>query len=265
MAEQLNLANSNRFDPRPLGARFLPNMTGQPPAASATGSYDTGSLAQKDRANIDFLLNPNFDQTETRMNAAEANLGSGLAGSGFAQGTTNRMLDSERIARLKLGHEILDPYLNREAAQKLQSQQEQARLNEIAAQGALALQQLQLQEAGLASRQSASERARLEQIAAEGNQAMQRLQLSEAGEAARQKVGIGGNIITTLLGRSDLGRSGSGGGIRPGFYSATFGGDDISRKPIESSRAPLIGGGGANLSFQINDILRRYGLGNIKF
>lgn len=262
MAEQLNLANSNRFDPRPLGAHFLPNMTGQPP--TSTSSYDTGSLAQKDRANIDFLLNPNFDQTETRMNAAEANLGSGLAGSGFAQGTTNRMLDSERIARLKLGHEILDPYLNREAAERLQSQQNQARLNEIAAQGAQALQQLQLQEAGLATRQSAAEQARLREIAAQGNQAMQQLQLQEAGQNSRLKTSIGGNIINTILGKTDF-NSGSGGGIRPGFYSATFGGDDISRKPIESSRAPLIGGGRANLSFQINDILRRYDLGNIRF
>ena len=89
--------------------RKLPNLTGAAPMGGAA----------LDRANIDQLLSGQFDPYEINMQSAERAVGSGTAGSGFAQAGRYKLLDSEKLARQQLGHQELEPYLNREHQQQL--------------------------------------------------------------------------------------------------------------------------------------------------
>lgn len=164
------------------------------------------------------LFDPNFGRTETQQIAAENALMGGFAGSGFALGQGARLLDSERKANLLAGHQILEPYLDREFQSGQNAADRASRLNEIAAQGANALQQLQLSEAGATARLSASQRGELERQVLSGQQAMQQLTLREAGETGRTREQIGGRLAETVLGAAlTPGRAGTPvGGARPG-------------------------------------------------
>ncbi len=246
---------------------------GAPPIVTV-GTSSGGGEGQ-DRANINYLLNPYYDTSEARMNAAAQNLGQGVAGSGFASGTTNRLLESEKVQRFQLGHQMLEPYLQRSFQAQQSAADRAARLNEIAAQGAQALQQLQLSEAGQTARLTQAERAELEQQILKGQQAMQQAQLAQAGETSRTRLGIGGNILNTLLRGYGEGESGGGtrtsagrgvndistGATTPGYISSF---DWASQTPSFRTAPPQPAGsggrtGGVNMS-TIDSILRRYGL-----
>lgn len=172
----------------------------------------TADLANADRANIAYLFgDPNFTETDTL--AAERAVASGTTGSGFAANNQLRLRDSERINRYQIGHQMLDPYLQREQQSSLQGADNAARLQQIAAQGEEARKQLELQQSGQMALQSAEARARLEQIAAQGAQAMEQLKLSELGDTNRVNLNNAGALERTVVGGAfDLAsRYGAGG------------------------------------------------------
>ena len=239
----------------------------------------------QDRANIGYILNPAFDTSETEMRAAEQNAGQGVSGSGFGSGTTARLLESEKLARFKLGHDLLEPYQERAATAANLATTNAARLNEIAAQGAQALQQLQLSEAGQTARLNSEQAARLQQIALSGQQAMAELQLRESGENARlgrqigaqenlARLNLGGNILQTLIQASTRGGGGAGGaaGVVPPYSGGTTTFDwasqthDVTPRTYTPPASPsymgfIPGGAGGNFGSSIDRILRRYGIG----
>lgn len=250
-------------------------MTADVSAGTGGGVPMYADPTAQDRQNISYILNPNFDTSETRMRGAEMNLGQGVEGSGFGSGTTNRLLESEKLARFKLGNEMLQPYQERAATAANLATTGAQRLNEIAAQGAQALQQLQISEAGQSARLSQEEAARLQQIALAGQQAMSELQLREAGESSRlnrqigsqenlARLNLGGNILQTLLQAST--RGGGGGAGVPSTYPGTGGTttfdwtsqthDVIPGTPPVNRTFNFSG----NLGSAVNRILRQYGI-----
>lgn len=236
------------------------------PKAATTTTTGAGGATQ-DRANIDYLLNPYFDQSEVRQNAAEQNLGQGVAGSGFGLGTTNRLLESEKVARFKLGHEMLDPYLGRELQASEGAANRAADLQRVAQQGAQALQQLQLQEAGQTARATAAQNAELQRQVLAGNQAMAQLSIREAGDTSRSnasiagnlantKLNIGGNIIANYLNRNPIQNAPV---TSSGMLPITASGEAI--RPGPAAYNPAARGGVVNSSANtIDEILRRYNL-----
>ena len=221
--------------------------------------------ATQDRANIDFLLNPNFNTFETDMNAAERAVAGGVAGSQWAGNVRSNMLDSERIRRMQLGNQMLEPYLNREfqAGQSAADRASRAQLAQAEANAAM--ERLRLSEAGETARLTQSERARLEQIIEQGNQSMRELLTSEAGASARQRESIRGQLANTLLSNS----------TRPGLpVFANTPTDNWANHPnmlgvpstigsATGTRARLAGGGVVGVgSSGIDRILQQYGLLN---
>jgi hypothetical protein len=165
--------------------------------------YSTNDLVNADQNAIRYLLNPNPDFSQVDNRAAAASLASGAGGGTMNQARQWKLRDSELINRYQIGHQMLEPYQQRAQQSALQTQSEAAQLNNIAAQGAEAMKQLQLQEQGLSARQSASERAALERAVLEGNQAMERLRTSEAGQNSRQQ-----SELDARLGQFYLGEEG---------------------------------------------------------
>lgn len=264
------MATAATFNPYP-NPLSRPLAGGMPPPSTSTSTGGEG----QDQANINYLLNPYYDTSETRTRGAEQNLGQGVSGSGFGSGTTNRLLESEKIARFQLGHQMLEPYLQRSFQAQQAANDRQARLNEIAAQGAQAMQQLQLSEAGQTSRLNSQEQAALQRQILSGQQAIQQLNLQQAGETGRTRLQIGGNILTGLLNRygaeqaagptstttRGVNNVGTGGGSTPGYITSF---DWASQTPTFRPAPPYpIGNGGVrpglNLS-TIDQILRRYGV-----
>lgn len=243
--------------------RFLPEMYQAVPGAAAPSSPVNPGGASQDRVNIDYLLNPYAALNETRTNAAEANLGAGVAGSGFGSGTTAKLLDSERIERFKLGHQMLEPYLQREFQGSQAAADRQARLNEIAAQGAQALQQLQISEAGQTARLTQQERSALERQVLSGQQAMQQLQLQEAGQTGRLNTSIRGNIANTLV-EAATRRPTSTSSATPGYVTNYNWADQpnfLNRPTTSPQPRPTSGGTIGNIGVNtIDNILRRYGV-----
>lgn len=156
--------------------------------------------SEQDEKNIRQLLSPYFDPTETLTNAAEQNLAAGVQGSNFGMGTARRLLDSEKIARQKLGHEMLEPYLQRQFQASEGAANRAAQLQAIAAEGAQALQRLQLQEAGATSRMTQEQNNALQRQAIAGQQALEQLKLGQAGDLTRTREQIAGNLAGQKLG-----------------------------------------------------------------
>lgn len=225
--------------------------------------------ATQDRRNIDFLLNPNFNTFETETNAAEKAVGGGLAGSSWAGNVRSNMLDSERIKRMQLGNQMLEPYLNREF-QGAESAADRASRAELAIlEGNQAMERLRLSEAGETARLTQQERARLEEIAAQGRISMQELLTREAGETGRQRTQIQGTLANTVVG--GVLRGGSGGGsTSPVFANQPR--DNWANHPNflgypsntgTGTRIPGSPGGVSGVgSSGIDRILRQYGLLN---
>lgn len=238
------------------GAPIIPGMPGLPAYPGIVG--------------VNELFSPTFGRNETITRGAENAVGGGFAGSGFGGAQTNRLLDSERKENFLLGHQILEPYLNREFEKSEGAANRQSRLNEIAAEGAQALQRLQLSEAGQGQRLTAELEARLRQQVLEGEQAIQRLTLQEAGETSRQRTGIGGTLANTLLQGVLSGKGvGNGESTRAPFnVGATFG----TPSNLNMFNAPVAynptargegGSGGVNSLLggsNIDLLLKKYGL-----
>ena len=183
-------------------------------------------------------------------------------------------MDSERIARQKLGHEMLEPYLNRGFQASENAANRASRLNEIAAQGAQALQQLQLQEAGQSARASEAENAALQRQVLAGQQAVTQLKLGQAGDLTRTREQIAGNLATTKLGitgdilKTYLAKAGAGLTPQPqeptGYQRmlpTTASGETIL--PAPEAFNPVARGirpTGVASSGTIDGILRKYGL-----
>ena len=242
-------------------AAELSNPYFSKPTSTVTTPPPTGGAAQ-DRANIDYLLNPYVSLPETQTRAAETNLGAGTAGSGFGSGTTAKLLDSERIARMQLGHQLLEPYLQRDFQAQQSAADRASRLQEIAAQGAQAMQQLQLQEAGQTARLTQEEKSRLQQQVLSGQQAMQQIQLQESGQTGRTQLGIRGNILSQLIGAAIQPRTSSSATTTPRYVSDFDWASQTSS--LRPTTVPTAGTrtttGGVSLG-TIDSILRRYGLG----
>lgn len=228
------------FRPGSGGAAAAPKLPVFPKYGTTVGT-STGDLAAADRANIAYLFGtPNFNETDTL--AAERAVASGTTGSGFAANNQLRLRDSELINRYQIGHQMLDPYLQREQQSSLQGADNAARLQQIAAQGEEARKQLELQQSGQMALQSAEARARLEQIAAQGAQAMEQLKLSELGDTNRVNINNAGALERTVVGGAfDLAsRYGAGGGAGSGGsggrpfaqFSANTGNIGSSTKPF---------------------------------
>ena len=250
----------------PAGYKPPVAVAGVPGVPATVTTSGVGGPTQ-DRANIDYLLNPYFDTAEVRQNAAEQNLGQGVAGSGFGVGTTNRLLDSERIKRFQLGHEMLDPYLNRELTASEGAANRASELQRIAAQGAQALQQLQLQEAGQTARATAEQNAALQRQVLAGNQAMAQLSIREAGDTGRNNASIAGNLANTRL---NIGGNviasyirnnpaGTGSVTSGGFIPVTASGQPINSGPAAYNPAAR-GVQPSSATNTIDAILSKYGL-----
>lgn len=223
-----------------------------------------------DRGNIRFLLNPNFDTSETDMRAAERAVGGGFGGSGFASGLRGRLLDSERISRARLGNEMLAPYLQRSFTAGESALQRGHETSQSAREQAARLQELQLREAGEGARLTEAERGEMERLLEAGRQQSRDRLVTEAG--LNQRAGM--SLIASLLNR---GSGGGGGGSsagagrpQPGSPSyrwttdyntgATIGG--VAPPPSYYGNNSIQGSGymGGGSSTTIDRLLRRYGL-----
>jgi hypothetical protein len=240
-----------------------PNQVGgvTAPATPMLPAYNAGAGGSTlDRRNIDFLLNPNFNTFETDTNAAEAAVGGGVAGSGFAGNVRNNMLDSERIRRMQLGNQMLEPYLQRDFQAGQGAADRASALQRAILEGNQAMERLQLSEAGQTARLSQAQRAEMERLAEQGRQAMQQLSIREAGESSRLNTSIGGTLANTAL--SGLLRGGGATGARPMTSSYHWQTDPNSGQvtggvaPPPSYYAETSGTG----SSAVDRILRRYGL-----
>lgn len=148
------------------------------------------------RAGIDWILNPNIDFNETDTTAAEMALAGGVSGSQFAGINNLRLRDSERMNRITLGNQLLDPFLNREQATELEGSRQAGEDRRLAVSGQQAMDRLSQEQAGNLQLADREERSRLNQLAQEGAQAMARLQLTEGGETARQGAALAGQQQT---------------------------------------------------------------------
>lgn len=231
---------------------------------AAAGASAPVSPQAQDMANISYILNPNFDTSEIESNAAENAVAGGFGGSGFGGGQKLKLLESEKINRFQTGHNLLEPY-NQRSFQAAQAEADRlARLNEIAAQGAQAMQQLQLQEAGQTARASASERAAMDRQIEQGRQAMVQLQLTEAGSNNRLTQSIAGNQANTRLNiAGDLLKTGLAKGpttpplYPPNNFNWVTG---VSSTGRPSGVLGTAGAPGGDSMGTVDGILRKYGL-----
>lgn len=245
------------------------NETPTGASAALPAGPGTDVLSGANRANIATLFDPNFGRGEVMTLANENAIAGGWGSGGFAGAQGLKLLDSERKANFLLGAQLLEPYLQRENAASLQASDNAARLNQIVAEGAQALQRLQLSEAGQTARLNSSQASELQRQVLAGQQAMQQLTLREAGETGRQNTAIQGNLASQLVGaaldRSNraaatpappvggsyyLNNSGLPGGGTPG------GPDPRVARPAYAGSVGTLGLG----SSSIDALLRKYGL-----
>jgi hypothetical protein len=140
------------------------------------------------QASLNYLLAPNpLPETDTR--AAESAVASGgMLGSPFAANNRLRLRDSERVNRLALGQQLLQPYLNRASAESMQSKS-------LAADAA----RQAVSEAGLNQRLSTEGQQRLQLALLSGNQQAAHDLLSEAGLDRRQASALASHLQDTIL------------------------------------------------------------------
>lgn len=252
----------------PQTIRDLPAYLARNGLGAGTGTTSGAPVPMnpqsQDMANISYILNPNFDTSEIISNAAENAVAGGVPGSGFAGGQQLRLLESEKLDRFKTGHQMLEPY-NQRSFQAAQAEADrQAQLNAIAAQGAQAMQQLQLQEAGQTARATAAERAAMERQIEAGRQAMMQLQLQEAGQSSRLTQSIAGNLDVTRLGiAGDLLKTGLAKDNMPPLYPQNnFNWVTGVSTPARASTVPTAGNTGftGTSMSSVDGILRKYGL-----
>ncbi len=236
------------FEPVPATS----TVTGQPPVMAEVGvsapaapvtvpslpgyAANPGGLVGQDQKNIEWLLNPSFDTSEVFRNSAERGVGSGTSGSGFGLNNKALMLDSEKIARAKLGHELLDPYLNRDSNERMAAAANQNRLDGIAAEGAAAMERLRLSEAGLSSRLSEQQKADLQLQILRGQQAQDLARLNTKGNIDQA------TIQSWLSGNGGGGSGGGGGGGGGGSVSGRTPASATAGTRVGATGGPFMGG-----------------------
>lgn len=223
-----------------------------PPPAAAPASNLPAGVAQ--------LFDPNFGRTETLTRGAENALAGGYGGSGFGANQSVRLLDSERKANFLAGHQILEPYLQRQHQSSENAADRASRLQQIAAEGQQAMERLRMSEAGQTARLSSELSARLQQQVLDGQQAMQRLTLTEAGATSRQNTGIRGDLAQIIL-QSALRRPDTTATTTPGSGVYTHYADGIRLGDYADTPATTTRGSSGLLgASSVDAILRRYGL-----
>lgn len=226
------------------------------------------------RQSLNWLLSPSTPLPDTDTSAAAAAVAGGVAGSGFSQNDRLRLRDTERMKRLELGQTLLQPYLQRDSAEKMQQTQIAADASRQA-----------VSEAGLNTRLSAENQNRLNLALISGNQQAAHDLLNEAGLDRRQAAQISANLfqskqdnqlklLSSLLpyaagraggspGGATLGTSSAGGAFTSGIFPVDAHGNPSY--PTTAAYNPnahgvTSGGGIAGLTPAINSILRSYGL-----
>jgi len=181
------------------------------------------------KQSLAYLLDPSVPLPETDERAATAAVAmGGMTGSPFAANNRLRLRDSERLDRLQLGQQMLQPYLARESSERISN-------NQIAAQAASDA----MQQAGLDRRLSAEGQQRLQLAILNGNQQEQDRVLTEAGLDRRQASQIAAGLQqSTMNNQNELLRTllpyamktESGGGTSSGgrVVSGARGENDIS-------------------------------------
>lgn len=184
-------------------------------APAPSGGATVGGLSATDLGNINNIFDPNFGRRDAQQDAAQNAVGSGWGGGGFAHNQGLVLTDREKKGNWELGHKMLEPYLAREHDTNINTANNAARLQQIAAEGAAALQRLQLSEAGQTARLNTEQAAALQRQIVAGQQAMQQLTLKEAGDTGRLRESIGGGIASDLI-RASISGGGGGGGSSAG-------------------------------------------------
>lgn len=190
-----------------------------PPPVVAT----PGGLAAADLGNVATIFSPEFGRADVAQESAANAVAGGWGAGGFAGGQRMMLTDREKKANYLLGHQILEPYLAREHEDKVNAANNAARLQQIAAEGAQALQRLQLSESGAMARLNAQEAAEAQRQIIAGQQAMQQLTMREAGETGRLRESIGGNLANTIVSGAIKGGTSTGTGRVPGMGTGTPG------------------------------------------
>lgn len=236
------------------------------------------------KQSLNFLLDPNAPLVETDERAAAAALGSGTAGSGFAANNRLRLRDSERIARLKTGQQLLQPYLDREQQSAIEAGRMNLEQQKLAAQAS----QFAIEQSGIDRRLSQTQQFELNQALLRGDQQAAHDLLVEAGADRRQagqlaaqlqhdKLSAQTQLLTSLLPYAfQKGGGGSGaavtrGGIMPGENYSEIIPTDVRGNYTPPTRGPDWGapgrGGGiegspaiANLGTTLDTLLRNYGI-----
>jgi hypothetical protein len=183
-------------DPEMMRKRAAANAPALP---SYTGGATGGASA--DRRNIDWLLNPDFDTSEVDTRAAESAVGGGYSGSGFALNNRTRLRDSERIRRMQLGHEMLQPYENRNFQAGESTKAQAAQLQQQVLAGQQAMERLALSERGQTERMSMAEAAAMRRLIEQGRLASEQLSKELQSRATLQ-----GNEFTQQKSMAEIGQ-----------------------------------------------------------
>lgn len=135
---------------------------------------------------IDWILNPQINFTETDSNAAAQALALGVSGSPFAGINNLRLRDSERMNRIALGNQLLNPFLDRDASAALEASRQAGEDRRLEVSGAQALDRIRAQAGSDREMALLEQQNRSNLLKEEGAQRLQQLQLQEAGETGRQ-------------------------------------------------------------------------------
>lgn len=245
-------------------------------------------LYQDPKSSLSWLFQPNAGQQDADMSAAAAAIGGGMPGSQFAQNNQLRLRAGERANFLKLGHELLNPYLQRESDER----RTQMQINAQAAQQAIT-------ESGAMSRLNAEQAGALQRALISGNQQAAHDLLTEAGADRRQSATLANSLLESTMrnqagilqsllsyagsqGKGGAGAGGAAGGARMNDISTSNlepgigvnpsawgdGGADVPHWGDPNyARANAGGGFGAGgtgitgkLGSTLDSILRQYGL-----
>jgi len=261
----------------------------------ATQVYAGGAPAA--RAGIDWILSPDINFNETDTNAAEQAVAGGFGGSQFGSINNLRLRDSERMNRIALGNQLLNPFLEREQQSALAAQSEAGQSNRLQMQIAANASQQAIEQAGLDRRLGLENATRLQLALLNGDQNMQQQLLQESGldrrqseniraELARTQISAQNDLLRTLIGAGGSSGGGTGDGrVRvappgtnnistgmPGWASSVAGvsapgassqnvfGAPVAFNPAARGITGTSTGGTNRYATYINQILQSYGL-----
>jgi hypothetical protein len=258
----------------------------------ATQVYTGGAPAA--RAGIDWILNPNIDFTETDTNAAEQAVGGGFSGSQFGAINNLRLRDSERMNRIELGNQLLNPFLEREQQASLFQQGEAGQTSRLQMTINAQAAQQALEQSGLDRRLGQTTAAQMQLALLNGDIATQQQLLTEAGADRRQAADIAADLnrtritaqnqlLSTLIGAGGGGTSTGRTPVappgtnnvatgQPGWASSVAGvsapgssgqnvfGSPVAYNPAARNVRSGTSGGANQYTTYINQILSSYGL-----